>query len=154
MPQVFGAEELGLMSLSSLWVESATTSPHFNTFLDQEGFGRDAPMNEEQMALSRGRIPYVRELGSKTIKGQAPRRDANEQLLNGDGYHEFVIHHDQRINEGEPDPGKAGPRKYELSYHHVDRNGKLHAQSLWMGNNFRDLDREHEKVKAAMSRVK
>ena len=154
MPQVFGADELGLVSTASLWVEAATTSPRFHDFVEQEGFGRDAPFNEEQIALSKHRTPYVRELGVKTLGNKPPRKDANDQLLNGDGYHEFVVHHDQRIDEGAPDNGKAGPRKYELSYHHVDKNGKLHAQSLWMGNDFRGLDRAHEQFKAAMGRVR
>ena len=160
MPQVFGAAELGLITESSLWTEAAilqgdpSQNDLFGQFADQEGFVRDKPLTPEQNKLAAGRLVYSRGLGTKTIKGQSPKTDANGQLLNGDGYHEFVVHLDNSVPEGARETSVGGKRRYELSYHHVDRNGNLHAQTLYSGNTPHGLNNAHEKFKAAIGRMK
>lgn len=160
MPQIFGAEELRLIAESSLWSESAILQGDpkendlFGQFADQEGFVRDKPLTPEQTSAAGGRLVYSRGLGTKTIKGQPPKTDANGQLLNGDGYHEFVVHLDNSVPEGAKETSVGGKRRYELSYHHVDRNGKLNAQTLWSGNTPHSLNNAHEKFKTAIGRMR
>jgi len=160
MPQVFGSEQLGLMVEASLWFEAAdiTGDPSnlstLHNFMNDEGFSMDKerPPNAEQQALASGRTTFTRYLGSKTRDGKPPRTDSNGQLLNGNGYHEFVIHMDPRVQEG--DKAAGGRTRYELSYHHVDRNDKLHPQTIWAGNSLLGLNRKYESVKDMMGRVR
>jgi len=160
MPQVFGADEIGLMVQASMWAEAATlegdphTSDLFGQFLDQEGFKQDTPYDSAQQAAARGRLTYTRDLGRKTIKDAPPKYDQGGQLLNGNGYHELVVHLDPKVGEGARETAVGGPRRYELSYHHMDRNGKLTPMTVWSGNTPHGLNNAHEKLKAAMGRVR
>lgn len=167
MPQVFGSAQVDLMNRVSMWVEAADlqgdpkTSDLFGQFLDQEGFGdRETPVNEDQRRVARGRLTYTKDLGVKTIrnpktmKDQPPKYSPSGQLLNGDGYHELVVHLDPRVSEGAKETSVGGPRRYELSYHHVNRNGDLNAMSIWSGNTPHGLNNAHEKIKAALGRMK
>lgn len=155
MPQVFGSEELGLISEASLWSEAAGNL--FGQFINQEGFNYEKPSTAAQTEYANGRHTYTRDLakdlGPKTINNQEPKfhKDTGA-LLNGDGYHEFVVHVNHKVDEGTREPTGKGPRRYELSYHHLDRNGRLHTMSLWTGNTPQQLDKEHEKAKSAMAR--
>lgn len=130
---------------------------HFDQFATQEGFRWDQnPPNAEQAQLTRGRQLFVRDLGTKTRKGEAVKRGPQGEITNGDGYHEFVVHRDLSVPEGHPEAAARSSKKprYELSYHHVDRNGRLNAQSLWFGNTARGLNAAHEKFKGLMAGVK
>lgn len=159
MPQVFGADQIGLIRQASLWSESARldgdprSNDLFGQFIDQEGFIHENPVNDQQRALAGRRRVYYRSLGTKTIKNQPKKVDANGQLLNGDGYHEFVVHLDPTVPEGSKETSVGGKTRYELSYHHVDRNGQLHAQTLWAGNTPHGLNNAHERFKAAIGRM-
>ena len=157
MPQVFGAEELELVRTASLWVDSATLQGDpreddlFGQFIDQEGFQPDRkPPSTEQLAEAKGRLRYSRDLGTKTIKGAPPKTDKNGQLLNGDGYHELVVHVDRTVPEGARETAVGGKRRYELGYHHVDRDGKLNSQTIYSGNTPHGLNNAHERIKSAM----
>ena len=160
MPQIFGAEQTDLIAEASLWFESADlqgdprTTDLFSQFLDQEGFGdREKTLSPEEASVANGRLTYSRSLGNKTIKDQPPRRDSSGKVLNADGYHEFVVHLNPRVSEGAKETSVGGPRRYELSYHHVDRNGKLHAMSIWSGNTPHGLNNAHEGIKTTMSKM-
>ena len=160
MPQLFGADQISLIAEASLWVDSANlqgdpkTTDLFGQFLEQEGFGgRETPSNPEQAALAKGRFVYSKSLGHKTINDQPPKRNASGQLLNGNGYHEFVVHLNPRVPEGARETSAGGQSRYELSHHHVDRNGRLRATTIWSGNTPHGLNLAHEKVKAAMGRM-
>lgn len=160
MPQVFGEDELDLIRQASLWVDAALLEGDprkddlFGQFMEQEGFKPDKPMNPEQQALAKGRLVYARDLGTKTLKNQPPKTDSNGQLLNGDGYHEFVVHLNPTVPEGAKEVNVGGKARYELSYHHVDRNGTLHPQTLWSGNTPHGLNNAHERFKAAIGRMR
>jgi hypothetical protein len=155
MPQVFGSEELRLIAESSLWTEAANNL--FGQFIDQEGFNFEKPSTPAQANYAAGRQTYTRDLskdlGPKTINNQAPKFNRETgALTNGDGYHEFVVHVNHKVDEGAREPTGSGPRRYELSYHHMDRNGRLHTMSLWSGNTPQELDRQHEKHKMALAK--
>jgi hypothetical protein len=160
MPQLFGTDQIDLMNKTSMWIEAATlegdprTSDLFGQFLDQEGFRRDTPYDEAQQAQARGRLTYTRDLGRKTVKDAPPKFDANGQLLNGNGYHELVVHLNPKVSEGARETSVGGARRYELSYHHMDRNGKLLPMTVWSGNTPYGLNNAHEKLKAAMGRMR
>lgn len=163
MPQVFGDDQQLLLSMSSLWSESADIQGDpsrletLHNFFNAEGFkgesDYDHPETPEQKKVSAGRMRWVRDLGNKTIKGQEPRtEEGTGRLLNGDGYHQLVIHYQPKIQEGAPTT--AGMTRYELGYQHVDRNGKLHHQSFWSGNSLRGLNTAHARLSDMMGRVK
>ena len=162
MPQVFGADDIGLVGQASLWADSAfyqgptgDISEHeFPDFLEANGFSRGSSLNPQQLALSKGRVTFSHLLGNKTMGGKPPRTNpATGQLLNGDGYHELVIHHDPNIDEGLPE-GKNGKTRYELSYHHVDRNGVLHPQTIMSTNRLGPLIEKHRQIRSAMERMR
>jgi hypothetical protein len=161
MPQVFGSEQIDLISEASLWVDSASlqgdprTTDLFGQFLNQEGFGeREKGLSPEETSLANGRLIYTRSLGNKTIRDQPPRRDSSGQLLNGNGYHEFVVHLNPRVAEGSKETSVGGPKRYELSYHHVDRDGGLLAVPIWSGNTPHGLNNAHEAIKARMLKMR
>lgn len=156
MPQVFGADEIRLIAEASLWTEAAGNL--FGQFIGQEGFNFEQPKTPAQVAYANGRATYTRDLsqdlGPKTINNKEPRFNKDTgALLNGDGYHEFVIHVNPKIPEGSREPEGKGPRTYELSYHHMDRDGRLHSMSLWTGNSTQELDRQHERFKGHIARM-
>ena len=131
------------------------TTDLFGQFLEQEGFQADRkPPSEAQMAEAGGRLRYSRDLGTKTIKNMPPKTDANGQLLNGDGYHELVVHVNGGVPEGAKETSVGGKSRYELSYQHVDRNGGLNTQIFHSGNTPHALNNAHERIKSAMGRIK
>jgi hypothetical protein len=158
MPQLFGADQIDLMTKTSMWSEAANLvgdpreSDLFGQFADQEGFKPDTPYNDAQRQAARGRLSYVRDLGRKTLKDAPPKYDKGGQLLNGNGYHELVVHLDPKVPEGQRETGVGGPRRYELSYHHMDKGGKLLAMTAWSGNTPHGLNNAHEALKAQMRR--
>jgi len=165
MPQVFGADQTGLMSQASMWSQAAhlVGDPQYNDlfsqFAEQEGFDRDTPFDRAQQAAAKNRLTYTKDLtqdlGPKTIGDKPPKFDRDTgQLLNGNGHHEFVIHLDPRVREGALESKVAGPRRYELSYHHLDRNGKLNPMTYWTGNTVHGLNNAHERLKAGMSKMR
>lgn len=162
MPQVFGTDQIDLMNRVSMWTEAAnlqgdpSSLSTLHNFMNDEGFSMDKerPPNAEQQALAAGRTTFTRYLGHKTVGNKPSRTDSNGQLLNGDGYHEFVIHMNPLVPEGQKETQSAGPRRYELSYHHVDKNDRLHPQSIWTGNSLLGLNRKYEGVKDLIGRVR
>jgi len=156
MPQVFGADEIRLIAEASIWTEAAGN--RFGQFISQEGFNFERPNTPAQTAYANGRATYTRDLskdlGPKTINNQEPKfHKETGALLNGDGYHEFTVHVNHKVDEGTREPTGKGPRRYELSYHHLDRDGRLHTMSLWTGNTPEELDKQHERFKNAMGRL-
>jgi hypothetical protein len=131
MPQVFGADELGLVVETSLWIEA--------------GFLEDVEAHEASLrdaGFNQGDLPvYVDRTGFH------PRGDVWGQPLTSDrAHHTWAV---ARVANPETDPnarqtdvGGAKPR-YAVEIHKVPKNPQSRAQgsitSLWEGNDIRQF---------------